>query len=235
MEVAKRKSQRLRGVTPLSVQPDKIIRSERKTLSVSIDALGVVTVRAPVSCTTARIFAFLEEKETWILRKKAERVGAGAKLPSENLDGFSFLLLGENYRIRLVDGKRISLSGKEILLPNVNAQKRLVKWLKENAKRIFALETERVSRKAGISYSSVSVSSARTRWGSCSGKNAIRYSFRLLYAPKDVIEYVVVHELAHVKYKNHSKLFWREVERLCPDYKNRRKWLKQNAFLMKIL
>ena len=219
----------------MSVQPDKIIRSERKTLSVSIDALGVVTVRAPVSCTTARIFAFLEEKEAWILRKKAERVGASAKLPSENLDGFSFLLLGENYRIRLVDGKRISLSGKEILLPNVNAQKRLVKWLKENAKRIFALETERVSKKAGIFYSSVSVSSARTRWGSCSGKNAIRYSFRLLYAPKDVIEYVVVHELAHVKYKNHSKLFWREVERLCPDYKNRRKWLKQNAFLMKIL
>lgn len=216
------------------IQPDKIIRSERKTLAVSIDALGMITVRAPHSCATARIFAFLQQKETWILRKKAEREGAWMRLPTESLDGFRFLLLGKEVQIRLVNEKRIALDEGVICLPMDKPQERLVKWLKENAKRIFALETERIAKIGGVNFASVAVSSARTRWGSCSADNRLRYSFRLLYAPKEVIAYVIAHELAHVKYKNHAKAFWKEVERLCPDYKNRRKWLKQNAFLMKI-
>lgn len=216
------------------IEPDKIIRSERKTLSVSIDALGMVTVRAPISCSTARIFEFLAEKEKWILQKKAERLGAGARLPAENLDGFRFLLLGKETRISLVNGRKISFDGENIFLPVEKARERLVKWLKENAKRIFALETERIAKVMNVDYTSVSVSSAKTRWGSCSGNNALRYSFRLLYAPKEVIAYVVVHELAHVRYKNHGKAFWREVERFVPDYKQKRKWLKNHAFLMRI-
>jgi predicted metal-dependent hydrolase len=86
----------------------------------------------------------------------------------------------------------------------------------------------------GVSYQSVSVTSARSRWGSCSGKNAIRYSFRLLYAPKEVIEYVTVHELAHTKHKNHSKAFWAEVATYVPDWKSKRNWLKTHGWLMEI-
>ena len=83
------------------IRPDEIIRSHRKTLSISIDPFGRVVVRAPRTCKEERIFAFLEEKETWILRKKAEREGADIRLPSENLDGESVLLFGENYTLRL--------------------------------------------------------------------------------------------------------------------------------------
>ena len=73
------------------LQPDKIIRSNRKTLSVCVDVFGAVTVRAPRRCDEKRIFAFLQEKESWILRKKAEMQGAGMCLPPENLDGYTFL------------------------------------------------------------------------------------------------------------------------------------------------
>ena len=127
------------------------------------------------------------------------------------------------------DGERNGLH-----LPQNNARERLVQWLKENAKRIFADVTEQKAKQMQTSYKSVSVSSARTRWGTCSCDNAVRYTFRLLYAPKDVIEYVVVHELAHTKHKNHSAAFWREVERYVPDWKQKRKWLKTHGILMQI-
>ena len=123
---------------------------------------------------------------------------------------------------------------KQLFLPSDKPKERLIKWLKENAKRIFTKVVDEKSRQTGLAYKSVSVGSARTRWGSCTADNRLTFSFRLLYAPKGAIEYVVVHELAHVKHKNHSKAFWLEVEKYIPDYKIWRKWLKDKAYLMKI-
>lgn len=218
------------------LQPDKIIRSNRKTLSVCVDVFGAVTVRAPRRCDEKRIFAFLQEKENWILRKKAEMQGAGMCLPPENLDGYTFLLLGKPCKICFWNKRIVGFDGEKngLYLPQNNTRERLVQWLKENAKRIFADVTEQKAKQMQTSYKSVSVSSARTRWGTCSCDNAVRYTFRLLYAPKDVIEYVVVHELAHTKHKNHSAAFWREVERYVPDWKQKRKWLKTHGILMQI-
>ena len=218
------------------IQPDKIIRSNRKTLAVCIDPFQRVTVRAPQRCTQERIFSFLQEKEAWILRHLNKSKGAGMRLPPENLDGYEFLLLGNTCKIVLVDSKKIAFDSENgnIYLPKEKAKERLQKWLKENAKRIFSTVTQQKAQEMGVAFQSVSVTSAKTRWGSCSGKNAIRYTFRLLYAPKEVIEYVVVHELAHVKHKNHSKAFWQEVERYVPDWKQKRTWLKERGYLTEI-
>ena len=216
------------------IYPDKIIRSSRKTLAVSIDCFGKVTVRAPSSCDEKRIFSFLQEKEAWILRKKAQSKGAGMSLPSENLDGYTFLLLGKQRTVRLYEGNKISLLDEEIFVPKDRARERLTAWIKQNAKRIFTGEVERCAKHMLLPMPSVRVTSARTRWGSCSGKNALSFSFRLLYAPKEVVQYVVVHELSHIRHKNHSKRFWAEVERYMPDYAQRRKWLKEHAFVMQI-
>ena len=86
----------------------------------------------------------------------------------------------------------------------------------------------------GASYPSLSVTSARARWGSCSYNNALHFSFRLLYAPPAVIDYVVVHELAHTFHRNHSRQFWATVERFVPDYRKKRDWLKEKSILMQI-
>lgn len=218
------------------IQPDKIIRSDRKTLAVCISPLGEVTVRAPKHCDTARIFAFLQAKEGWIVRQKAKTAGAGMRLPPDNLDGFAFLLLGEEYTISLCEGREIRLDTERctICLPERQARERLVKWLKENAKRILGALTEETAARMGVSYKSVRITGAKTRWGSCSGENAIGYSFRLLYAPKDVIGYVVAHELAHTRQKNHSPRFWREVEKYESEWKKKRAWLRSHAYLMEI-
>ncbi|MBQ8292124.1 MAG: M48 family metallopeptidase [Clostridia bacterium] len=218
------------------IVPDKIIRSARKTLAVSVDPFGRVTVRAPKSCSEERIFSFLRKKEAWILRTKSKMQRAGIDLPPENLDGYAFLLLGQRYEITLVNERFVRLDDmqKRIYLPEKKAKDRLVQWLKENAKRILSTVTERKAREMQTSYKSVTVNSARGRWGSCSYDNALHYSFRLLFAPKDVVEYVVVHELAHTKHKNHSAAFWQEVEKYVPDYREKRKWLKDRGILMQV-
>ena len=218
------------------IEPDQIIRSNRKTLSVCIDCFGKLTVRAPRRCDSERIFTFLREKEAWILRQKAKTQKTSVELPKENLNGYYFLLLGEKHRITLVNEKciRFERDKKEIFLPEKNAKERLVKWLKENSKRIFTECTLRRASEMKTQVKSVEISSARSKWGSCAFDNAIRYSFRLLYAPKDVIDYVIIHELAHTKHKNHSPAFWQEVEKWEQNYKQKRKWLKDHAILMHI-
>ena len=219
------------------IQPDQIIRSNRKNLSLSIDVFGRLIVRAPKHCRDERIFAFILEKESWILRQKSKMQGAGMRLPSENLDGYALTLLGKSCVITLTDDGFVRYDGENnrLFVPKTNAKLRLTKWLKENAERILAQATAKAAMEMGVTYKSVSVTSAKTRWGSCSGKDAIHYSFRLIYAPKAVVEYVVYHELAHVRHKNHSVHFWREVEKYCPDWRTHRAWLKQNAYLMEVL
>jgi predicted metal-dependent hydrolase len=163
-------------------------------------------------------------------------VGVGLRLPTENLDGFRFLLLGEEHTVSLYDGARIVYRAEEkrIFVPRKNARERLVKWLKENARRILTDLTQAYSVKLSASYRSIAITTAKSRWGSCSGDNALRYTFRLIYAPREVMEYVVVHELCHVFEKNHSSAFWTLVARTIPDWKARRKWLKDQRFVMEI-
>ena len=123
----------------------------------------------------------------------------------------------------------------KIYLPEKTPKESLIRWLKSQAKRILTQATAERADEMGIEYKSVGITSARGRWGSCSGDNAIHYSFRLLFVPKEVVEYVVVHELAHVKYKNHAKAFWGLVAQYVPDWKEKRRYLKSHGGLMEIL
>lgn len=218
------------------ITPDKIIRSNRKTISVQVDAFGTVMVRAPMRCGDERIFAFLQAQENWIVHQKQKMAGTGMRLPPENLDGYSFLLLGKSCTICLTDDKFIRFEGENnrIFLPRKGAKQKLIKWLKENALRIFTQAVNERAKQMQTPFQSVAISSARTRWGVCTGDNKLRFSFRLLYAEKRVIDYVIVHELAHVQHKNHGKAFWAEVANYVPDYKQKRKWLKERAYLMQI-
>ena len=171
------------------------------------------------------------------LRKKAERQGAGTRLPPENLHGYEMLLLGKNTKILLVDAARVEYRKEEnlLLLPQKNSKQRLLKWLKENAKRIFSAVTAETALRMNTTYKSVSITSARSRWGSCSGDNALHYSFRLIYAPKEVIEYVIVHELCHTREMNHGPRFKALLHSYFNDYAAielaKPKWDRQVAWM----
>ena len=86
----------------------------------------------------------------------------------------------------------------------------------------------------GVACKTVKISSAKRKWGSCSSKDEIRYAYRLVYAPIEMIDYVIVHELAHIRYKNHSSQFWQEVKKYMPDCLSRRAWLQKHAVFLEI-
>lgn len=98
-----------------------------------------------------------------------------------------------------------------------------------NKKMVKEKITERVqwySELTGIKYSKIKINKAKTRWGSCSSKGSLNFNYRLYFAPLEILDYVVVHELSHIREMNHSKKFWNRVELVIPDYKKRRKWLR---------
>lgn len=217
------------------ITPDVILRSKRKTIALEIDGFGKLTVRAPLRCKEELIFAFLQQKEGWILRKKAERAAANVQPEPQNLDGYRLLILGKETQITLYDGNRICLDEQRLYLPRKNSKKRLIAWLKTNAQRILEETAQCQAQRMRVSYQSLTVGTARGRWGSCTKDNRLRFTFRLLFAPKEVVEYVVIHELAHILQKNHANAFWRIVETYCSQYQRHRAWLKTHGGWMEIL
>lgn len=220
----------------MSIQIDEFIRAKRRTVSIQIRPDGKVIVRAPLRVAEKVVRAFVESKADWILRKKAE-AAAHAPAPARTFrDGERFLLLGREIPLRVVPGQRAALTLQDdfLLSSKAVAQAATVfeKWYKAYALKLL---TERVALYAaqhGFQPKRIRISSARTRWGSCSTSGTLSFTWRLVMAPLEVVDYVVIHELVHLKVHNHSKTFWDSVAALMPDYKRRMNWLKTNSARM---
>ena len=215
------------------IEVDEYRFSKRKTLSVCIDVSGRVIVRAPKGYPQKKIDAFLVKKQDWIESHQRER-RENVYLPPEALDGYTLPYLGGGLTLRVCETGRVREENGTLLLPCQNSEKKLVAWLKRQALALFTMRTLYWQEIMGVCCKGVKTSSAKRKWGSCSSKDEIRYVYRLLYAPMSAIDYVVVHELAHIRYKNHSTAFWQEVKKYLPDYASRREWLKRHASLLEI-
>lgn len=104
----------------------------------------------------------------------------------------------------------------------------LERWYRPQAERLLGKKVEVQSARLGIRYSGVTVRRARTRWGSCSKKGSLNFNWKLVMAPEPVIDYVIIHELCHLRQMDHSAKFWKLVEAACPDYREHRAWLKSH-------
>lgn len=204
------------------------MRSRRKTLSLSVNRNAEVVVRAPLRASEDVINRFIRQHEIWIKKRLAEIESVRLNLS----DGARISLFGEKYVI--AEGKA-SLRNGYLFLPEENRADALIALLKREVKKKTAERTARYAEERGFSYSAVRISSARGRWGSCSRKSNISYSFRIAFLPVDIIDYIIVHELCHTRHFNHSVQFWREVEQILPDYKLRRKALKLYGNMMNLL
>lgn len=105
---------------------------------------------------------------------------------------------------------------------------------KRKARQVLTERVEYYSKKYRFQYKKIRLSSARYRWGSCSAQNNLNFNWKIIFAPEKVIDYLVVHELVHTKHKNHKKIFWNTVEDIQPDFRESRKWLKKNSFLLEV-
>lgn len=188
---------------------------------------GVLEVRHPYGMPRSAIDAFLEKHRTWAeeaVRRKNEE--AEARIDRSSLLPF----LGRDYPIlEPKNGKVGFYPDIGFRLPDENMAEHALRIYRMAAKEILPKKTAVIAARMGLGYSSVKITSARTRWGSCSGKNSINFSLYLITAPEAAVDYVIIHELAHTVHHDHSPSFWAMVMRWCPDYEKRKAELNECA------
>ena len=225
---------------PLTIKIDELIRTKRKTIALMIDRDGRLVVRAPLRATNRQIMELVEEKAAWIRKKQEEAKASYSKvLPKEYVNGEGFEFLGKSYRLRIVETARPALTLAEgefrlsrQALPRAEAV--FTAWYREQARELLSLRVTWYAELFGLKVTGLRINSARTRWGSCNAQGSLNFTWRLVMAPLSVVDYVVVHELVHTRFRNHRREFWMAVKEILPDYKQRMNWLKINGHLLTI-
>lgn len=196
-----------------------VIRSKRKTMSLFVTREGKAVVRVPYSVTEREIQAFVARHERWLENRLSERVGR-----PDLADGAKIPVCGIAYTVATAPYARIV--GDILYLPADGREEALGSLLRRIARVRMKGQLDRICARYGLAYTKLTITSARGRWGSCSGKKHISFTFRTAVLPDDLAEYLAAHELCHTLHMDHSANFWREVERIVPDYARRRKALK---------
>ncbi len=209
--------------------PYLLRRSRRRTVGLRIDHRGLI-VGAPASATLAAIDDVVRRHGVWVvehLDRWRERtlsaalpLAEGARLPW--LGGELGLRFGGTARARW------SADGGELRLPQAPdaAAPALERALRQRIREVFGQRVAHWAPQLGLAVPPIALSAARTRWGSCSSRGVVRLNWRLGFMPLNLVDYVVVHELAHLREMNHSPRFWSLVEGLCPDWRERRRELR---------
>jgi len=223
-----------------NINIDKIIRSKRRTISLVVTADAKLIVRAPLHTSLGYIKNLIKQKIEWIAKKQEAAIRRNeTHIEKQFVDGEKFLFMGDSYELEIKYGKaHIELKQGKLIIHEKepdSAPSDLKSWYRKQAKLILSDRVSYLSKVTGIGYKSVKITEARKRWGSCSTKNTLNYAWRLVMTPLNVIDYVIIHELVHVEFHNHSKHFWDRVEAIMPDYKKHRKWLKENQRLMELM
>lgn len=215
----------------------RLKRSQRRSIGLAIDGQGLM-VSAPRWVTLSDIENALRQRQQWIaakitlLRERQQRI---PRVHWEN--GGTLPFLGKSLTLSItqgIDAQNIHFDEQQWILhialpPTTSAQQLkdcVQNWLQAQAKKLFTQRLDFYAARLGLSYCALRLSAASTRWGSCSAKGKIALSWRLIHFPLSVIDYVVAHELAHLKEMNHSPRFWHTVATLLPDFANARKHLR---------
>ena len=201
--------------------------SRRRHPALKVNEDGVIEFLAPTDFPqkmAEKIIAENQELIKKLQKKAAERISR----PRIWQEGMAVYFFGKRVPVKF--SRRCHFfNGEEILIPNGDPdsmKKSLIKLYRETAKAVLANRTERIAEKFGISYQKVSIGSATGRWGCCTRTGNIRYSWRLLQCSNELIEYVIIHELAHRVVFDHSAKFWQQVASMLPDFEQRKRELK---------
>jgi len=208
-------------------------RRQRRTVGLKITADGLI-VHAPKRISQTLLESLIAQKADWIQKKLSAR--NENKLPAlQWQDGEQLLLLGNTVTLAVKHDARSRAVNHQpgllaLAMPNHDDEsavsRKVLQWYKKQALTDFARRLEIFSARLGVALPKLLISNARTRWGSCNSKREVRLNWRLLQAPPHLINYVICHELAHLKEMNHSAKFWAVVASIYPDYKAAEKELK---------
>jgi predicted metal-dependent hydrolase len=205
----------------------EVTRTARtKSATIKVEG-GVVMVVVPETLVQDRIVRLLDDKARWIKEKLALHFHNHSKSDKQYVSGESFSYLGRNYRLKVNKGQyqpvklfrgrftvtlRIGRDNPELI------QDSLTSWYKQHAQAKLTEKAKRYADIIGVTYASVGIKLYKSRWGSCSVDGNIDFNWHIIMAPNRIVDYVVVHELCHLIHHDHSPKFWKQVERILPDY-----------------
>ncbi|OGA36851.1 MAG: hypothetical protein A3F75_02995 [Betaproteobacteria bacterium RIFCSPLOWO2_12_FULL_64_23] len=219
----------------------RLRRARRRSIGIVVDDVGL-RVAAPGHTPIAEVEAFIREKARWVLQKLSEW-RAAPKPPVVNWsDGATIALLGAPVTVELLPGRGgISLENGRLgigLAPRAEPaalRKRGIAWIKERAQTLLGERLALYAASLGVPTPALALSNARKQWGLCREDGQVRLNWRLIHLPLHLIDYVVAHELAHLREMNHSARFWAVVGRLYPDYQKARSELRRCNHQLPIL
>ena len=210
------------GNPPITVALRKSARAKRLSLRVSqLD--GKVSLTLPTRASEKEAMQFLYARESW-LRGHLSDVAP----PQLVIEGQHIPFQGQTLLLRRGDVRRVSLGDDALILPRGTAPvgPKVQAFLKHHARDVLADRSDCYADALGVRYARISLRDTRSRWGSCSSHGVLMYSWRLIMAPPNVLDYVAAHEVAHLKEMNHSQAFWDVVGSLMPDFETHRAWLR---------
>lgn len=212
--------------------------SERKTLAIHVYPDCSVMVNAPLGSALEDITPLVLKRAAWILRQQRQfqQYASPNPLPRRYVSGESYRYLGRQYRLKVVEDavERVTLSRGYLTVQvadttdKARIERLIDQWYRGHARRVFQERLDvcfpRVAA-LDIAYPTLTIREMKTRWGSCTAAGHIALNPRLIQAPKDLIDYVILHELCHLKEHNHSTAFYRLLDRVLPDWSERRQKL----------
>ncbi len=214
-----------------------IVHSRRASISIVINRDGNVIVKAPLNARKSYIDEIIRQKSAYIIKNRDLVLKKRAIYPKkECVDGEVFNYLGEKYllcmdknqkKIELFNGKMLApLKDRELL------KKTIIKWYKNEAKEIFTNRLQYYSSKSGINYTTLRITSAKGRWGSCGVDGNINLNWKMVMLSMELIDAVVVHELSHIRFHNHSRDYYKIVREILPNYNELNRELKKSSAVL---
>lgn len=213
--------------------PYQIKRSKRKTMAIHVRN-AAVEVRVPQELPTAAITQFVQDKSQWVQNQLAEQQQKLQEKPQIKHQG-RLLFLGKDLALDILQGKpaiylqenRLSIRCED----ESQAQPLLEQWLQCEADTYISQRTLELAKIMGESerLSDVRFRKTRSKWGHCTSRGVLQFNWLIIMAPPAIIDYLIIHELSHLKHMNHSALFWQRVAEFCPNYAEHRQWLRKNG------
>ena len=220
--------------------PYHVVRSKRrKTAQISVKA-EKIEVRIPEWVSDQWVEKWVSERAGWIQRKWNDVNLSSQEYRIEIQPGTLIPYLGKNHRLSWQEGKRsgvciveerilVTVSNRSTKPEEERVKSALEGWFKKQAETVLKERLEYWQSEMSLNYTSFKTKGYRRRWGSCSSRGEISFNWKLIFASLELVDYVVVHEIAHLQHLNHSKDFWSLVGRYCPQWKNYRKELNTRA------
>lgn len=219
---------------PAPLLINKLIRSRRRTIGLTVTEDAQVIVRAPLKASMKAIDDFVTRHERWLQKTKQDVLKRFSEKPRHTFRaGEALMVLG---RLRVLTESRAhkkpELAEDLLILPHTHRKprERLVEeLLRQEALKWITPRAAHFAAKTGKPFKRIRITGAQTRWGSCGPDASLHFSWRLFLAPPEIVDYVVAHEVAHLKHRNHGPHFWALVEKLDPAFQKHRRWLVEHG------